>query len=90
LSSNGDSAGSSGARNLRREESGGDRGGYKVCAEIVDRRNLHVHRITRDFRVVPVDGEGDRRVAQHAEIEGVVRVFVSPSQNRTGVKAGSS
>ena len=28
-----------------------------------------------DLGVVPVDREGDRRVAEHAEVEGVVRVL---------------
>ena len=34
-----------------------------------------MQRVAGNLGVMPVDGEGDGRVAQHAEVEGVVRVL---------------
>jgi len=38
-------------------------------------RDLHIRSIAGDLRVMPIDGEGNGRVAEYAEVEGVVRVL---------------
>jgi hypothetical protein len=44
----------------------------------VEVRHAHAARISGNFRVVPLNGESDRRVAEHAEIVAVVRVLRDP------------
>ena len=41
-------------------------------------RHAHPPRISRNLGVVPFDREGDRCVAQHAEVVAVMRVFRNP------------
>ena len=60
---------------LRREEARGYRRGYEVGAEAANHGNLRAEGIAGNLGVMPVDGEGDRRVAQDAEVEGVVGVL---------------
>ncbi len=69
------SAGGSGSGHLRREEAGSHRGHDDVGAEVVVTRNLDVQCVAGNLGVVPVDGEGDGRVAEDAEVEGVVGVL---------------
>ena len=69
------SRGCSGACRLRREEPGGDRGHDGIGAEAVKIGDLDVEGVARNLRVVPVDGEGDGRIAEDAEVEGVVGVL---------------
>ena len=52
-----------------------DRRHHDVCAQVVVVGNIDAKREAGNLGVVPVDGEGDRRVAEHAEIEGVMGVL---------------
>ena len=69
------SDGCSGARNLRREEPRGHGRHHAIAADAVKFRNFDVQSVAGDFRVMPIDRKGDGRVAEHAEVEGVVRVL---------------
>ena len=60
---------------LGREEARGDRGHDDECREAVIVRHIGAERKARYLRVVPVDGEEDRRVAEDAEVERVVSVL---------------
>ena len=71
----GDPAGSSRSGNLRRIKARGHRRPDHIGAEVMVLGNLQIYRIAGYFRAMPVDGEGNGRVAQHAEVEGVVRVL---------------
>ena len=68
-------AGGAGAGYLRREEAGRNRGRDEIRTEAMGLWNFGTDCKTRNLRVVPVDGEGDGCVTQHAEVEGVVRVL---------------
>src|SRR5208282_2223657 len=46
-------------------------------------RHAHAARISGNFRVVPLNGESDRRVAEHTEIVAVVRVLRDPLAGKT-------
>ena len=67
--------GGSGSGDLRREEARSDGGHDEVGAEVVVFGDVGVERVAGDLGVVPVDGEGDGRVAEDAEVEGVVGVL---------------
>ena len=67
--------GGAGARRLRREEARRDGGHDDEAREIVEVGDIGAEREAGDFGVMPVDGKGDGRVAEHAEVEGVVRVL---------------
>src|SRR5271154_674230 len=63
------------AADLWSEEASGDAGHNDQRGEAVEIRDIRTNGIARDFRIVPLDGEGDRRGAQDAEVVGVVRVL---------------
>ena len=52
--------GGSGSGGLRREETCGHGRHLNVCAEVMELRHLHIDRIARDLRVMPVNREEDR------------------------------
>ena len=66
---------SAGSGDLGWKEAGGDRGHHDIGAEVVIIGNVDAESEAGNLRVVPVDGESDRGVAEHAEVEGVVRVL---------------
>ncbi len=60
---------------LRRKEACGHRGHDGVDAEVAITRHLDVQSIARNLGVVPIDGEGDGCIAEHAEVERVMGVL---------------
>ncbi len=69
---------SSGAPDLWGEKARCHAGEDHECRKAMDVWYAHAACISRNFGVVPFDGEGDRRVAEHAEIVAVVGVFRNP------------
>jgi len=61
----------------------------KYAVETVEVRPRWRAACNRNLRVVPFNREGDRRIAQNAEVIGIVRVFhmYSPSTTRYLPKA---
>ena len=67
--------GCAGAGDLRREEARRHRGHDDEGGDVVEVRHIGTQGEAGDLGVVPVDGEGDGRVAEDAEVEGVVGVL---------------
>src|SRR5664279_5682773 len=65
----------SGSRDLRSEEAGSDAGHDYQRGEAVIHRHAGAQRKSGNLRVMPLDREEDRRIAQYAEIVGAVRVL---------------
>ena len=61
--------------NLRIEEARRDVGEDDECRQAVKIREAAANGKARYFGIVPLDGKGDGRIAEDAEIVGVVRVF---------------
>ena len=64
-----------GSGNLRRKEASGNRRHHDERRDVMEVRHIGAQREARDLRVVPVDREGDRSIAQNAEVERVMRVL---------------
>ena len=69
------SGGRADASDLRVEEARGHRGHHDEGADAMRLGNIGAKREARDLRVIPFDGEGDRRCTQDAEVVGVVGVL---------------
>ena len=65
----------SGSRDLRSEEPGGDAGHHHQRAEAMVHRHAGAQRQSGNLRVMPFDRKCDRRITQHAEVVGAVRVL---------------
>src|SRR5580693_1379169 len=63
------------ATDLRSEEARGDARHHHKRGEAVEVRHAPADCVAGDFGIVPFNREGDRRIAQHAEIVAVMRVL---------------
>src|ERR1700679_3978610 len=66
---------SAGSSALRREEASSNRRHNDEGREVVIVGDIHAKREAGNLRVVPVDGEGNRSIAEYAEVKGVVGVL---------------
>ena len=55
----------------------------------MDLRHAYAPRISGNLRIVPFNGVSDRRVAENAEVEAVVRVLRDPLAGKDQVLAES-
>ena len=67
--------GRTGSSILRRKESSRNRGHDDERRKVVEVGNVRTKDESRNLGIVPVDGEEDRRVAQNAEVEGIMCVL---------------
>ena len=67
--------GRTGPGRLRRKEARCHRRHDHERADVVVVGDIRAQGEAGDLGVVPVDGKGDRRIAEHAEVEGIVGVF---------------